>query len=190
MTNDPIRQADIERRLSNLAKARRCGAKTRAGHPCRAGGRKGPGKCMEGQEARAALGAIATVGSGTGYIRATPALFRLHSLVAAGGAGRRYDLEPTASWRRYLHLRIQSSRGTDYSLGSRQFVAQGFRTSSSSDCRRLALDVRRTCDAVLRHYLPLVFGLRQRGAHARENSDEQQETHGHIPREGAHVPEE
>src|SRR5450759_5828644 len=35
MTHDPMRQADITRRLSNLAKARRCGAKTRAGHPCR-----------------------------------------------------------------------------------------------------------------------------------------------------------
>ena len=35
MTHDPMRQADIARRLSNLAKARRCGAKTRAGHPCR-----------------------------------------------------------------------------------------------------------------------------------------------------------
>src|ERR1035437_4601953 len=35
MTHDPIRQADMARRLSNLAKARRCGAKTRAGHPCR-----------------------------------------------------------------------------------------------------------------------------------------------------------
>jgi glucans biosynthesis protein len=35
MTHDPMRQADVARRLSNLAKARRCGAKTRAGHPCR-----------------------------------------------------------------------------------------------------------------------------------------------------------
>jgi hypothetical protein len=35
MTHDPMRQADIARRLSNLAKARRCGAKTRTGHPCR-----------------------------------------------------------------------------------------------------------------------------------------------------------
>jgi hypothetical protein len=35
MIHDPMRQADIARRLSNLAKARRCGAKTRAGHPCR-----------------------------------------------------------------------------------------------------------------------------------------------------------
>jgi glucans biosynthesis protein len=35
MTHDPMRQADIARRLANLAKARRCGAKTRAGHPCR-----------------------------------------------------------------------------------------------------------------------------------------------------------
>jgi hypothetical protein len=34
MTDDPMRQADIERRLANLAKAPRCGAKTRAGHPC------------------------------------------------------------------------------------------------------------------------------------------------------------
>jgi hypothetical protein len=32
MTHDPMRQADIERRLSNLAKARRCGARSRAGH--------------------------------------------------------------------------------------------------------------------------------------------------------------
>ncbi len=35
MTNDPMRQADIERRLANMAKAARCGARTRAGHPCR-----------------------------------------------------------------------------------------------------------------------------------------------------------
>jgi hypothetical protein len=35
MKPDPLRQADIERRLANLAKAPRCGAKTRAGHPCR-----------------------------------------------------------------------------------------------------------------------------------------------------------
>jgi hypothetical protein len=35
MTHDPMRQTDIERRLANLAKAPRCGAKTRAGSPCR-----------------------------------------------------------------------------------------------------------------------------------------------------------
>ncbi len=35
MTHDPMRQADIARRLANLAKARRCGAKTRAGHLCK-----------------------------------------------------------------------------------------------------------------------------------------------------------
>jgi hypothetical protein len=35
MKLDPLRQADIERRLANMAKAPRCGAKTRAGHPCR-----------------------------------------------------------------------------------------------------------------------------------------------------------
>ena len=35
MKRDPMRQADIERRLANLAKAPRCGAKTRAGRPCR-----------------------------------------------------------------------------------------------------------------------------------------------------------
>ena len=34
MRHGPMRQADIERG-SNLAKARRCGARTRAGHPCR-----------------------------------------------------------------------------------------------------------------------------------------------------------
>ena len=35
MTHDPMRQADVARRLSNMARARRCGAKTRAGHACR-----------------------------------------------------------------------------------------------------------------------------------------------------------
>ncbi len=35
MTHDPMRQADVARRLANMAKPRRCGAKTRAGHPCR-----------------------------------------------------------------------------------------------------------------------------------------------------------
>jgi hypothetical protein len=35
MTHDPMRQADVARRLANMAKARRCGAKTRAGHACR-----------------------------------------------------------------------------------------------------------------------------------------------------------
>jgi len=33
MKHDPMRQADIARRLANLAKARRRGAKTCAGHP-------------------------------------------------------------------------------------------------------------------------------------------------------------
>jgi hypothetical protein len=45
MTHDPMRQADIERRLSNLAKARRCGARTRAGHPCRQAAVTGRTRC-------------------------------------------------------------------------------------------------------------------------------------------------
>jgi hypothetical protein len=45
MTHDPMRQADIARRLSNLAKASRCGAKTRAGHPCRQAAVKGRSRC-------------------------------------------------------------------------------------------------------------------------------------------------
>jgi hypothetical protein len=44
MTDDPMRQADIERRLANMAKAPRCGAKTRAGHPCRQAAVRGTGK--------------------------------------------------------------------------------------------------------------------------------------------------
>jgi hypothetical protein len=111
------------------------------------------------------------------------ALFRLHILIATGGAGRRNNLEPAASWRGYQHFRIYSSRRADHSLGSRQFVAQGF-SSTSSNCRRLALDVRRTCGAVLRHCRPWVFQLSQRRAgngDARENSNEQQDTHRHIP---------
>ena len=45
MTHDPMRQADVDRRLANLAKAPRCGAKTRAGHPCRQAAVKGRGRC-------------------------------------------------------------------------------------------------------------------------------------------------
>ena len=45
MTHDPMRQADIARRLSNMAKARRCGAKTRSGHPCRQAAIRGRRRC-------------------------------------------------------------------------------------------------------------------------------------------------
>jgi glucans biosynthesis protein len=45
MKHDPMRQADIARRLSNLAKGRRCGAKTRAGRPCRQAAVRGRGRC-------------------------------------------------------------------------------------------------------------------------------------------------
>jgi hypothetical protein len=45
MKLDPIRQADIERRLANLAKALRCGAKTRAGQPCRQAAVGGRSRC-------------------------------------------------------------------------------------------------------------------------------------------------
>jgi hypothetical protein len=45
MRHDPMRQADIDRRLSNLAKARRCGARTRAGHPCRQAAVTGRARC-------------------------------------------------------------------------------------------------------------------------------------------------
>jgi hypothetical protein len=62
-----MRQADIERRLSNLAKAPRCGARTQAGHPCRqAALLVGQGaECMVGQEGRAVrrAGKEITVGS-------------------------------------------------------------------------------------------------------------------------------
>jgi hypothetical protein len=43
--NDPMRQADIQRRLANLAKASRCGARTRAGHPCRQAAVRGRARC-------------------------------------------------------------------------------------------------------------------------------------------------
>src|SRR5512139_3147255 len=46
MTHDPMRQADIARRLANLARARRCGAKTRAGHPCKQAVVKGRSRCQ------------------------------------------------------------------------------------------------------------------------------------------------
>ena len=40
-----MRQADIERRLSNMARAQRCGARTRAGHPCRQAAVTGRARC-------------------------------------------------------------------------------------------------------------------------------------------------
>jgi hypothetical protein len=45
MTHDPMRQTDIQRRLANMAKALRCGAKTRGGHPCRQAAVRGRGRC-------------------------------------------------------------------------------------------------------------------------------------------------
>ena len=45
MMDDPMRQADIARRLANMNRAPRCGAKTRAGHPCRQAAVKGRARC-------------------------------------------------------------------------------------------------------------------------------------------------
>ncbi len=45
MTDDPMRQDDIQRRLANMAKAPRCGAKTRTGHPCRQAAVRGRTRC-------------------------------------------------------------------------------------------------------------------------------------------------
>ena len=44
MKHDPMRQADIERRLANMAAAPRCGARTRAGHSCRQAAVRGRGR--------------------------------------------------------------------------------------------------------------------------------------------------
>jgi hypothetical protein len=45
MTDDPMRQADIQRRLANMAKAPRCGAKTRPGSPCKQAAVRGRPRC-------------------------------------------------------------------------------------------------------------------------------------------------
>ena len=45
MRYDLMRQADIERRLGNLAKAPRCGARTRSGGPCRQAAVRGRARC-------------------------------------------------------------------------------------------------------------------------------------------------
>jgi hypothetical protein len=45
MRDDPMRQVDIERRLANMAAAQRCGARTRAGHPCRQAAVRGRARC-------------------------------------------------------------------------------------------------------------------------------------------------
>ena len=68
MTHEPMRQADIDRRLSNLAKARRCGARTRAGRPRRQAAVTGRARCrMHGrQRARADPEAIAMAISSMG----------------------------------------------------------------------------------------------------------------------------
>ena len=45
VTHDPMRQVDIDRRLANLARAPRCGARTRAGRPCRQAAVRGRERC-------------------------------------------------------------------------------------------------------------------------------------------------
>jgi glucans biosynthesis protein len=45
MKHDPMRQADIARRLANLANAPRCGARTRGGQPCRQAAVRGRSRC-------------------------------------------------------------------------------------------------------------------------------------------------
>ena len=56
MINDPMRQADIQRRLSNMAKASRCGAKTRAGGQCRQAAVRGRTRCRMHGAARGSGG--------------------------------------------------------------------------------------------------------------------------------------
>ena len=45
MRDDPMRQVDVARRLANMAAAPRCGARTRAGHPCRQAAVRGRARC-------------------------------------------------------------------------------------------------------------------------------------------------
>ena len=45
MKHDPMRQAEIERRLSNLGKAPRCGARTRAVSACKQAAVRGRARC-------------------------------------------------------------------------------------------------------------------------------------------------
>jgi hypothetical protein len=47
MRDDPMRQADIDRRLANMGKATRCGARTRAGHPAARQRFKGSGQVQD-----------------------------------------------------------------------------------------------------------------------------------------------
>jgi hypothetical protein len=45
LRDDPMRQADIERRLANMAKAPRCSARTRTGRPCQQAAVSGRARC-------------------------------------------------------------------------------------------------------------------------------------------------
>ena len=45
MTDDPLHQADVARRLANMARAPRCGARTRAGSPCKQAAVNGRRRC-------------------------------------------------------------------------------------------------------------------------------------------------
>src|SRR5215208_6466978 len=45
MKDDPMRQADVARRLANMAAARRCGARTRSGSPCKQAAVTGRRRC-------------------------------------------------------------------------------------------------------------------------------------------------
>ena len=69
MTNYPVRQADIERRLANMAKAPRCEARTRTGRPCRQAAVRGRARCRMhgGAKGRADRRALATAISRMAY---------------------------------------------------------------------------------------------------------------------------
>jgi hypothetical protein len=64
MTDDPMRQADIQRRPANMAKAPRCGAKTRAGHSCRQAAVWGRARCRMHGGATGSGGPRRTTGMG------------------------------------------------------------------------------------------------------------------------------
>ena len=73
MKHDPMRQADIEPTTFQFGQSPPMrGQEPRLVTPAgrQPSGDGGGAECMEGQEARVVLGAIATVGSGTGVIRA------------------------------------------------------------------------------------------------------------------------
>jgi hypothetical protein len=120
---------------------------------------------------------LAHIGSRQPRIRKRQ-LFGLHVRIATRAARWRNNLQPAAAGRRYLHVLIQAARRTDYSLGLRELVALGHRSSALPHRRSAAADIGQTCDVPLLRR-PLIDRLCERRAGNRYTRDNEHDGAAH-----------